>query len=72
MDADRREKNRHSAHFPPAAGEANDREIVEAILAAVKSIRCGSVEIVIQDPKVVQIERKEKSRFNKEGAWKAR
>ena len=38
----------------------------EAILDAVHGIRFGSVEIVIHDSKVVQIERKEKMRF--EGA----
>ena len=35
----------------------------EAILRAVHGIRFGSVEIVIHDSKVVQIERKEKMRF---------
>ncbi|WP_082458409.1 YezD family protein [Methyloglobulus morosus] len=33
------------------------------ILQAVKGIRFGSVEIIIHDGKVVQIERKEKLRF---------
>lgn len=42
------EKNNHSAPLPPPAHEANDREIVQAILEAVKSIRYGSVEIIIQ------------------------
>ena len=35
----------------------------QAILLAVKGLRYGSVEIVIHDSKVVQIERKEKMRF---------
>jgi hypothetical protein len=35
------------------------------IVQAVKGIRFGSVEITIHDSKVVQIERKEKLRFEK-------
>ena len=42
------------------------QSLEEAILRAVQGIRFGSVEIVIHDSKVVQIERKEKMRF--EGA----
>lgn len=45
------------------SAETNENEIVNEILAAVRSIRYGSVEIVIHDSKVVQIERKEKLRF---------
>lgn len=37
--------------------------VEQAILLAVKGLRYGSVEIVIHDSKVVQIERKEKMRF---------
>jgi hypothetical protein len=37
--------------------------IEQAILLAVKGLRFGSVEILIHDSKVVQIERKEKMRF---------
>lgn len=39
-------------------------ELAEAIRTALKGIRFGSVEIVIHDSKVVQIERKEKTRFD--------
>jgi hypothetical protein len=35
------------------------------ILRAVRSVRYGSVEVVIQNSRVVQIERKEKFRFDK-------
>ena len=35
------------------------------ILDAVKSIKYGSVEIIVHEGKVVQIERKEKIRFDK-------
>lgn len=40
------------------------QEIEEAILLAIKGIRYGSVEILVHDSKVVQIERKEKTRFD--------
>ena len=49
-----------------------EHEIVQAILAAIKSLRYGSIEIIVQDSKVVQIERREKIRFDKDGAKKAR
>lgn len=42
---------------------AND-PILIAVKAAIEAIKFGSVEIVIHDSKVVQIERKEKVRFN--------
>jgi hypothetical protein len=35
----------------------------QAILQAVRNIRFGSVEVVIQDGRVVQIESREKVRF---------
>ena len=38
--------------------------VERAILLAVKGLRFGSVEIVVHDSKVVQIERKEKMRFD--------
>jgi hypothetical protein len=39
-------------------------EIIDQIAAILQGIRFGSVEIVIHDGKVVQIERKEKLRFD--------
>jgi hypothetical protein len=42
---------------------APEQELERQILFALKGIRYGSVEIVIHDSKVVQIERKEKFRF---------
>jgi hypothetical protein len=42
--------------------------IEQEILQAVRSLRYGSVEIIIHDSKVVQIERKEKIRLDKNGA----
>ncbi len=43
-------------------------DIEQEILRAVRSLRYGSVEIIIHDSKVVQIERKEKIRLDKNGA----
>lgn len=40
------------------------QHVEQAILHALKGIRFGSVEIVVHDSKVVQIERKEKTRFD--------
>ncbi len=40
-------------------------EVVREIVRAVQSVEYGSVEVVIQNSKVVQIERKEKFRFDK-------
>lgn len=40
-------------------------EVEQAILQAVRSIRYGSVEVIIHDAAVVQIERKEKLRFTR-------
>ncbi|MBX7255565.1 MAG: YezD family protein [Candidatus Hydrogenedentes bacterium] len=42
---------------------APDHEAESLILKAVRSIRYGSVEIVIHDSRVVQVERREKHRF---------
>ncbi|MEO6544050.1 MAG: YezD family protein [Nitrospiraceae bacterium] len=42
--------------------QQQDQDIAHKILLAIKDIRFGSVEVVIHDSKVVQIERKEKIR----------
>ena len=39
--------------------------VEQAILLALKGIRYGSVEIVVHDSKVVQIERRERTRFDR-------
>ena len=46
------------------ANPSSDRAVEQAILLALKGIRFGSVEIIVHDSKVVQIERKEKTRFD--------
>lgn len=43
-----------------------DPDLEQQILRAIKNIRYGSVEIIIHDSRVVQIERKEKLRFASE------
>ena len=42
-------------------------EVLRRIANAISGVRFGSVEVVIQDSRVVQIERKEKFRFDKNG-----
>lgn len=42
----------------------NDSDIAARLLQAVDGIKYGSVEIVIHDRKIVQIERKEKVRLD--------
>jgi hypothetical protein len=48
------------------------KEIELEILSAIRNIRYGSVEIVIHNSKVVQIERKEKVRLANNGEEKRR
>ena len=48
---------------PPKRSDEEEK-IQREILSAIKNIRYGSVEIIIHDSKVVQIERKEKVRFS--------
>jgi hypothetical protein len=45
-----------------------DAETVREILSALKDLRYGSLEITIQDGKVVQLERKEKRRLKSDEA----
>lgn len=47
--------------------EGEFRRIEQELRRALSEIRFGSVEIVIHDSQVVQIERREKVRFDKEG-----
>jgi hypothetical protein len=43
----------------------SDQSVERKILQAIKSLRYGSVEITVHDSKVVQVERKERFRFDK-------
>ncbi len=44
--------------------QQHNQDIAHEILLAIKDLRFGSMEVVIHDSKVVQIERKEKIRFD--------
>jgi hypothetical protein len=52
---------------PGVAGPEALRWIEREIASALAAIRYGSIEIVIQDNRVVQIERREKVRFDPAG-----
>jgi hypothetical protein len=45
--------------------DSDDPEVATRISQALRGIKYGSVEIVIHDSRIVQIERKEKVRFEK-------
>jgi len=47
-------------------GEEELRRIQEELTQALSEIRFGSIEIIIQDSRVVQIERREKVRFDRQ------
>ena len=47
----------------PRAARATDTELVRQIVAAIRGIHFGSVEVVIHDSRVVHIERREKLRL---------
>ena len=55
--------SRREVHSEPDSGD----EILRRIANAISGVRFGSVEVVIQDSRVVQIERKEKFRFDRPG-----
>lgn len=48
----------------------SEKRLLQQILRALKSIKYGCVQIYIQDSKVVQIDKTEKIRFDKEGFTK--
>ncbi len=48
----------------------SEKKLLQQILKALRSIRYGCVQIFIQDSKVVQIDKTEKIRFDKEGFTK--
>ncbi len=54
------ESQNHATHNKPAASPQVEKEILRAL----QDLAYGSVEIVVHDGRVVQIERKEKVRFN--------
>jgi hypothetical protein len=54
----------NSRHDAPLESFSSD-EVLRRIANAISGVRFGSIEVVIQDSRVVQIERKEKFRFDK-------
>jgi len=55
-----------SAESRLAADETEtEREVLREILRSIRSVRYGSIEVVIHEARVVQIERKEKIRFER-------
>ena len=51
----------------PESDGPSENDVLRRIASAISGVRFGSVEVVIQDSRVVQIERKEKFRFDKPG-----
>jgi hypothetical protein len=49
---------------PSRSPSTGSDDLVQRVLHAIEGIHYGSVEIVIHDSRVVQIERKEKLRFD--------
>ncbi len=47
----------------------NEKELLLQILKALRSIRYGYVQIIVQDSKVVQIDKTEKVRFDKDNSY---
>jgi hypothetical protein len=52
--------------------QQDPQTIERAIRLALKGIRFGSIEVIVHDSKIVQIERKEKTRFDGEGSTSTR
>ena len=52
----------------PARDSDVPQEVVEGVLRAIRGIRYGSVEIIVHEGRVVQIERKEKVRLGQQGS----
>jgi hypothetical protein len=48
-----------------AAPHAATEDVLERIRIALNGVRFGSIEVIVQDSRVVQIERKEKFRFDR-------
>ena len=53
---------------PNGLVDETHRQLTQQILQALQEIRYGSVEIIIHDSQVVQIERKEKIRIDKDSS----
>jgi hypothetical protein len=51
-----------NAHVPHVAGL--DPQLVRELAAALRGLRFGSIELVVHDGRIVQLERHEKVRLN--------
>ena len=49
---------------PKSATASTDKQVLDGIVQALSGLRFGSIEIVVHEGKVTQIERKEKFRLN--------
>jgi hypothetical protein len=57
-------------HTTPKPDDVTSLNEVDAeVIRAIRNIRYGSVEVTIHDSRVVQIERKEKRRFERSPRW---
>ncbi len=54
---------KHDSQDPSAAGRPEDPDVLLRIVDAIRSIRHGQVQIIIQDSRVVQIDTTEKVRL---------
>lgn len=50
----------------------SEKKLLLQILKALRTIRYGYVQIIVQDSKVVQIDKTEKIRFDQEGVAKGK
>ena len=57
-------KEKRSDQTRSDASSADLARVLEEIERAIRTVAYGSVEVIIQNSRVVQIERKEKFRFN--------
>ena len=67
MKTDARTTNPIGVDSQAESNGHDENEVLCRIASAISGVRFGSVEVVIQDSRVVQIERKEKFRFDKPG-----
>jgi hypothetical protein len=51
------------ATYSTPNGDRLDPALASALLAALRGLRFGSIEVVVHDSKVVQLERRERVRF---------
>ena len=65
MKTDARTTNATGIDTQTESNGHNENEVLRRIASAIRGVRFGSVEVVIQDSRVVQTERKEKFRFDK-------